>query len=107
MFVRILEKQWLLQQVYTKKPGIIDFQHLTLILMSNSYRQDCDLEDCAETNKVGIILACGHAYHYECFLFKLTSRCKYCIDYLVSGIEKNCKAFQKSVNSFNGVYEGK
>jgi hypothetical protein len=65
----------------------------------------CDLEDCVETNKVGIILTCGHTYHYECFLFKLTSQCKYCIDYLVSGIEKNCKAFQKSINSFNGVME--
>ena len=35
--IRILEKQRLLQQIYTQKPGIIDFQYLILILMSNSY----------------------------------------------------------------------
>lgn len=63
----------------------------------------CDLEDCIETSKVGVILICGHAYHYECFLSKLTSQCKYCVDYLVSGIEKNCKVFQKSIDSFGGI----
>jgi len=63
----------------------------------------CDLEDCIETNKVGVILICGHAYHYECFLFKLTNQCKYCTNYLVSGIEKNCKVFQKSIDSFSGI----
>jgi hypothetical protein len=55
----------------------------------------CGLEVSVETNKVGIILACRHAYHYECFLFKLTNQCKYCIDYLVNEIKKNSKVFQK------------
>ncbi|CAI2193730.1 11312_t:CDS:2, partial [Funneliformis geosporum] len=31
------------------------------------------------------------------------NQCQYCINYLVSGIESNCKTFQKSVSSFNGM----
>ncbi|RIB29503.1 hypothetical protein C2G38_2136806 [Gigaspora rosea] len=30
---------------------------------------------------------------------RLGSQCKYCKDYLISGIEKNCKAYDESVNS--------
>ena len=49
-----------------------------------------------------MFLICGHAYHFECFLFKLESCCRYCTDYLKSGIEKNCEAFQKTLNSLGG-----
>jgi len=35
-------------------------------------------------------------------LFKLESCCRYCTDYLKSGIEKNCEAFQKTLNSLGG-----
>ena len=63
----------------------------------------CDFESCIDSCKVGCILICGHAYHFECFLFKLQSQCQYCTDYLVSGIESNCKAFQKTLNSFGGI----
>jgi hypothetical protein len=59
----------------------------------------CDLEGCTRTNEVGFILICGHSYHFECLLFRLGSQCKYCKDYLMSGIEKNCKAFDESVSS--------
>ena len=62
----------------------------------------CDLEGCIDSCKVGCVLICGHAYHFECFLFKLESRCRYCIEYLISGIETNCKAFHKSLN-FSGT----
>src|SRR6185437_1868291 len=61
----------------------------------------CDLEGCIDSCEVGCILICGHAYHFGCFLFKLGSQCQYCIDYLVSGIETNCKNYQKSLTSFN------
>lgn len=61
----------------------------------------CDLEDCTDSCEVGCILSCGHAYHFDCFLFKLESRCRYCIDYLASGIEKNCKAYQTTLSSLD------
>ena len=35
-------------------------------------------------------------------MFKLESCCRYCTDYLKSGIEKNCEAFQKTLNSLGG-----
>ncbi len=63
----------------------------------------CNFEGCIDSCKVGCILICGHAYHFECFLFKLQSQCWYCTNYLVSGIESNCKAFQKTLNSFGGM----
>ena len=47
----------------------------------------CDLEEC--TNSCDV-LACGHAYHHECFLLQLGSQCQYCTAYIVSGIEYNC-----------------
>ena len=59
----------------------------------------CDLEDCIDSCEAGCVLICGHAYHYECFLFKLESQCQYCNDYIINGIETNCKAFQKTLNS--------
>ena len=59
----------------------------------------CDLEDCIDSCEAGCVLICGYAYHYECFLFKLGSQCRYCKDYLICGIEANCKAFQKTLNS--------
>ena len=62
-----------------------------------------DLEDCIDFHEVSYILTCGHAYHFECLLFKIGNQCQYCVNYLVSGIESNCKAFQKSVSSFNGM----
>ena len=57
----------------------------------------CDFEGCTELCEVGCILICGHAYyyHFECFLFKLDSQCKYCTDYFVSEIEKNCRIFHE------------
>src|SRR6266498_3607287 len=61
----------------------------------------CDLESCIDSYEVGCILICKHAYHFECFLFKLKSQCQYCTDYLVSGIEKNCKNYQKTLTSFD------
>ncbi|RIB08626.1 hypothetical protein C2G38_2270618 [Gigaspora rosea] len=61
----------------------------------------CDLEDCIDSCEVGLVLICGHAYHYECFFFKLESQCQYCIDYLSRGIKKNCKAFQKTLESLD------
>jgi len=48
-------------------------------------------------------LICRHAYYFEYFLFKLGSQCWYCTDYLVSRIESNCKAFQKTLNSFSRI----
>ena len=63
----------------------------------------CDLEDCIDVHEVGCILTCEHAYHFECLLFKIGNQCQYCVNYLVSGIESNCKAFQKSVSSFDGM----
>ena len=62
----------------------------------------CDLEGCTDSCEVGCVLICGHAYHFECFLSKLESCCRYCTDYLISGIEKNCEAFQKTLNSLGG-----
>jgi len=59
------------------------------------------LEGCVDSCEVGCILICGHAYHFECFLFKLGSQCQYCTDYLVSGIEKNCKNYQKTLTLFD------
>ena len=59
----------------------------------------CDLEGCVNSCEVGCILICRHAYHFECFLFKLGSQCQYCTDYLVSGIQENCKNYQKSLTS--------
>jgi len=32
------------------------------------------------------------------FLLKLESQCRYCVDFLISGIEYNCKAFQKTLD---------
>ena len=58
----------------------------------------CDLEEC--TNSCDV-LACGHAYHHECFLLQLGSQCQYCTAYLVSGIEYNCRIFQQTVSSFD------
>ncbi|RIB02246.1 hypothetical protein C2G38_2050207 [Gigaspora rosea] len=58
----------------------------------------CDLEDCTDSREVGCILICGHAYHFDCF-FVLGSQCQYCLEYLTIGIEKNCKAFQTTLNS--------
>src|SRR6266498_4723889 len=63
----------------------------------------CDLEDCVDLCEVGCILICEHAYHFECFLFKLGSQCQYCTDYLVSGIKKNCQSYQKTLTSFNKI----
>lgn len=63
----------------------------------------CDMEGCIDPCEVGCILICGHTYHFECFLFKLESQCRYCIDYLVSGIKSNCKAFQKTLETFGKI----
>ncbi|CAI2196096.1 672_t:CDS:1, partial [Funneliformis geosporum] len=30
----------------------------------------------------------------------LESQCRHCADYLISGIENNCKTFQKTLDSF-------
>ncbi len=61
------------------------------------------MEDCIDFHKVSCILTCGHAYYFEYLLFKIGNQCQYCVNYLVNGIESNCKAFQKSVSSFNGM----
>src|SRR5438128_3113153 len=37
----------------------------------------CDLEGCTDFCEVGCVLICGHAYHFECFLSKLESCCRY------------------------------
>ncbi len=70
---------------------------------AHSLKEDkyCDLEDCVDLCKVSCILICEHTYHFECFLFKLGSQYQYCTDYLISGIEKNCKNYQKSLTLFN------
>ena len=62
---------------------------------TNPLREDrhCDLEGCIDPGKVSCILICGHAYHFKCFLLKLESQCRYCVNFLISGIEYNCKAF--------------
>ncbi|CAG8647814.1 6023_t:CDS:2, partial [Paraglomus brasilianum] len=44
----------------------------------------CDLESCINSSE-------------------LESQCQYCADYLVSGIEENCKAFQKALDSFDRI----
>jgi hypothetical protein len=63
----------------------------------------CDLEGCIDPGEVSCILICGHAYHFECFLLKLESQCRYCADFLISGIEDNCKAFQKTLDSPSNI----
>ncbi len=63
----------------------------------------CDLEGYVDSSEVGCILICDHDYHFECFLFKLESQCRYCADYLISEIENNCKAFQKTLDSFDKI----
>jgi hypothetical protein len=60
----------------------------------------CDFEGCAEPSHIGVTLVCGHAYHFECFLTGLGSQCQFCTNYLIDGIEKNCRIFQESVSSF-------
>ena len=61
------------------------------------------MEGCENSCEVGCILICDHGYHFECFLFKLDSKCQYCADYLISTIENNCKAFQKTLDSFGRI----
>ena len=61
------------------------------------------MKGCIDLSEVGYILICEHAYHFECFLFKLKSQCQYCINYFISGIEKNCKNYQKALISFNKI----
>ena len=62
-----------------------------------------NFEGCIDSCEIGCILICEYAYHFECFLFKLESQCWYYTDYLISGIESNCKAFQKTLNSFSRI----
>ena len=57
-----------------------------------------DLEGCIDPGEVSCILICEHTYHFECFLLKLESQCQYCVNFLISGIEYNCKAFQKTLD---------
>lgn len=61
----------------------------------------CDREACELSHNIGCNLACGHSYHYECFLLNLSSQCQHCNEYLEKGIIDNGKAFQKSLNSFD------
>ena len=61
----------------------------------------CDLEGCDLSHNFGCNLACGHSYHYQCFLSNLSSQCNYCNDYLVKGIIHNSKVFQSSIDSFD------
>jgi len=59
----------------------------------------CDREDCELSHNVGCNLACGHSYHYKCFLLNLSSQCQHCNEYLTKSIIDNGKAFQNSLNS--------
>ena len=70
---------------------------------AHSLKEDkyCDLEDCVDLCKVSCILICEHTYHFEYFLFKLGSQYQYCTDYFISGIEKNCKNYQKTLTLFD------
>ena len=63
----------------------------------------CDLDGCELSHAYGCILACGHSYHYECFLLNLSSQCHYCNDLLTKGIIDNSNSFQNSVNSFDDL----
>src|SRR5688572_24261789 len=58
---------------------------------------NCDLDGCELSHAYGCILACGHSYHYECFLLNLSSQCHYCNDLLTKGIIDNSNSFQNSV----------
>ncbi len=71
-----------------------------MLSQNNKY---CDFEGYINFYEVGCILICEHAYHFECFLFKLGSQYWYYTDYLVNEIESNCKAFQKTLNSFSKI----
>jgi len=63
--------------------------------ITHSLQEDrhCNLKGYIDSGKVSCILICGHAYHFECFLLKLESQCRYCVDFLISEFEYNYKAF--------------
>ncbi|CAJ0907840.1 10112_t:CDS:2 [Entrophospora sp. SA101] len=42
----------------------------------------CNREACELSHNIGCNLACGHSYHYECFLLNLSSQCQHCNEYL-------------------------
>ena len=58
----------------------------------------CDMEGCVLSHDFGCNLACGHSYHYECFVLNFSGQCVYCHEYLTKGIVENSNIFQNSLN---------
>jgi hypothetical protein len=85
---------------------VVDVKMLPLAWNSSSPPKTdkyCDLDGCELSHVYGCTLACGHSYHYECFLLNLSSQCHYCNDLLKKGIIDNSNSFQNSVSSFDDL----
>jgi hypothetical protein len=50
----------------------------------------------------GVMLICGHAYHYRCY-GEINNKCKYCLEYYKKGVFRNVKSYLKRLEDNNIV----